>query len=307
MSDPKDQMTRVFQSWTDGQRKLFETQMKAFDAFTKVAGQKAGAGDDGGAGGFPMPDLSAMPDLSSLSAQSAEMIEKASGDFFERWKAFAGHWNADAGPDDVARLTLNKFLDPSAWFNVEGDELNATLRRLVEGGDFGDGWLRELKFLRTSKEWMTLRERSRAYRQVMSLAWMRAFRRFMAELAPGADGKPKAENWNQALDLWLDISNKELIKTQRTEDYLNAQRELIRAGVDYRLHERELIEDFSELHSIPTRTEVDELHATVTELRREVRALKRQLAEPAKTRAKPPAKPKARRARTASRSKGAKS
>ena len=70
------------------------------------------------------------------------------------------------------------------------------------------------------------------------------------------------------LDRWLVIANDELIRTQRTDEFLKAQRELLAAGVTYRLKERELVEVWCETHSIPTRTEVDDLHRTVHELRR---------------------------------------
>jgi hypothetical protein len=75
------------------------------------------------------------------------------------------------------------------------------------------------------------------------------------------------------LDHWLAVANEELTRTQRTDEFLDAQRKLLRAGVDYRLKERELVEIWCETHSIPTRTEVDDLHRTVHELRRQVRAL----------------------------------
>ena len=73
------------------------------------------------------------------------------------------------------------------------------------------------------------------------------------------------------LDRWLVIANDELIRTQRTDEFLKAQRELLSAGVTYRLKERELVEVWCETHSIPTRTEVDDLHRTVHELRGQVR------------------------------------
>jgi hypothetical protein len=48
--------------------------------------------------------------------------------------------------------------------------------------------------------------------------------------------------------------------------------------MDYRLQLREVAEEFCEIYQIPGRTEVDELARTVHELRREIRALKRQAA-----------------------------
>ena len=46
----------------------------------------------------------------------------------------------------------------------------------------------------------------------------------------------------------------------------------------YRLYEREVAEVICEATHIPTRREIDDLHKTITELKRDVRWLKKQLA-----------------------------
>jgi polyhydroxyalkanoate synthesis regulator phasin len=50
---------------------------------------------------------------------------------------------------------------------------------------------------------------------------------------------------------------------------------MTRSSTEYRLAEREIAEAFCEMHHIPTRTEMDEMQRVVTELRREIRALKK--------------------------------
>ena len=50
---------------------------------------------------------------------------------------------------------------------------------------------------------------------------------------------------------------------------------MLRSASDYRLQERKIAEAWCEACHIPTRTEMDEMQRTVTELRRELRALQR--------------------------------
>ena len=76
---------------------------------------------------------------------------------------------------------------------------------------------------------------------------------------------------------WFSIANQTLLETHRSSEFLEAQRKLLRAAMDYRLQLRAVAEEFCETFQIPGRTEVDELARTVHELRREVRALKRRL------------------------------
>jgi hypothetical protein len=91
-------------------------------------------------------------------------------------------------------------------------------------------------------------------------------------------------------DLWLGVANKELLEMHRSAAFLQIQRDMTRSSTEYRLAEREIAEAFCEVHHIPTRTEMDEMQRLVTELKREVRALKKPAASkppPAKRVAKP--------------------
>ena len=93
------------------------------------------------------------------------------------------------------------------------------------------------------------------------------------------------------LALWVETANTTLLETQRSEAFLKTQRETLKASTDLRLAQRELAEYYSEMFGYPTRAELDDVHKTVTELRRELRALKRE------RRAEAPAAPAARRRR----------
>ena len=64
----------------------------------------------------------------------------------------------------------------------------------------------------------------------------------------------------------------------RSEAFLQAQKALIKANAEYRLQEQDVAEVICETMHIPTRQEVDDLHKTVTDLRRELRSLKKLVA-----------------------------
>ena len=52
---------------------------------------------------------------------------------------------------------------------------------------------------------------------------------------------------------------------------------MLKASTDLRLAQRKVAEFYSEMFGYPTRAELDDVHKTVTELRRELRALKRSI------------------------------
>ena len=113
------------------------------------------------------------------------------------------------------------------------------------------------------------------FNRVVSQAWLRAYERFSAkhdleELQKG--------DVREALDEWLEAANTELLAMQRSDEFLNAQRRVLRANLRFRQRMRDWAEEWSKAYQMPTRTEIDDLTQTVYQLRREVRALKDQLA-----------------------------
>ena len=76
------------------------------------------------------------------------------------------------------------------------------------------------------------------------------------------------------LTMWTNIANTELVETQRSELFLAAQSAMIRASTELRLAQQDLVEHAGKQYGFPTRTELDDVHRSVTELRREVRALR---------------------------------
>jgi hypothetical protein len=109
----------------------------------------------------------------------------------------------------------------------------------------------------------------------MLQAWMQAAGAFAKMLNEKADRKETLSSWRDVLALWVDTANTTLLETQRSEKYLQSQREILKASTELRLAQQDLAAFYSEVFGYPTRAEIDDVHRTVTELRREVRAVQR--------------------------------
>ena len=109
----------------------------------------------------------------------------------------------------------------------------------------------------------------------MQKAWTKAFEQYSKDFSLD---DLKSGNPGEALDAWLDAANEQLLETQRSPDFLDAQRRMLRAANEIKARQAEMAEQWSEAYQMPTRTEVDDLAKIVQELRREVRQLKRELA-----------------------------
>jgi len=112
---------------------------------------------------------------------------------------------------------------------------------------------------------------------VTSAPWSEASKRFVdAMSALASEGKPVAD-WREAFAKWSEISNEELIRNQRTDRFLQAQKELLQAGLKLRNRQDEVAEAASAMFGLPSRKDFDDVTRQLTELRREVRTLTRQV------------------------------
>jgi hypothetical protein len=60
-----------------------------------------------------------------------------------------------------------------------------------------------------------------------------------------------------------------------SEDALEAQGNVLNSAVTYRLYPQQLMEVFLKMNDLPSRSEVDEIHRSLYELRKEIKSLKK--------------------------------
>jgi class III poly(R)-hydroxyalkanoic acid synthase PhaE subunit len=180
--------------------------------------------------------------------------------------------------DPIVAQMLQKIFDPKAWF-TGASEFDETLQKMAEGPRLSDLWNVERKFLAVFNAWVALRRRSLDHNRIMLEAWTDAAGRFARDLNGRAERGENLESWREMLALWVETANTTLLETQRSDAFLQSQREVLKSSTDLRLAQRELAEFYSEMYGYPTRAELDDVHRTVTELRRELRALKRERRE----------------------------
>ena len=145
----------------------------------------------------------------------------------------------------------------------------------TQGPRLADMWNTERQMLAVFNAWTALRRRSLEHNTVMLEAWLQAAGKFAKNLNEKADRMEALGSWRELLALWVETANTALLETQRSEAYLKSQRKILMASTDLRLAQQEIATFYSEMFGYPTREELDDVHRTVTELRRELRALQR--------------------------------
>jgi polyhydroxyalkanoate synthase subunit PhaE len=179
-------------------------------------------------------------------------------------------WSGSMAPFMLARLS-----EKPAGFG-DGNELSAAIERMAQGPRLADAWDIDRKMALVFGAWIEMRQRLASYNAVAAVPWTEASKRFLETMsATGTNAAPHPD-WREAFAKWGEISNEELIRNQRTDGFLQAQKELLQAGLQLRSRQDDVAEAASAMFGLPSRKDFDDVTRQLTELRREVRALGRQ-------------------------------
>ena len=257
-----EEQTKVSQMWLDSQAQLAKT----------LAGVTDGEGD-------PPASATALADLwrSGMALGSK------------------GNSLPGLGSTGAASATLSRMLDPVSLSLMGGNQVGEAIRRMTEGPQLADVGSVERRMAQIMELYVEVQAASRDYETAVAGAWVEANQSFATTMMKRV-GAGKAMDSKEALKTWLSIADEVLTRTHRSSAYLEAQRRLLRAGMDFLLAERQLVEALVEPAGLPTRSEIDELHQTVHQLKRQVRALEKA----GRQSGRPPAKKSSARPRTSS-------
>jgi class III poly(R)-hydroxyalkanoic acid synthase PhaE subunit len=163
--------------------------------------------------------------------------------------------------------------------NLYWDAYERSFGRLLESPSMG--YTRELneKVLKGFDIWRDFRQASFEYQVVLADTWVKAFVQVMEELASLAEKGQPIKSLRELALLWNNVADPVFIEVFRSEKFIHIQGRLLSTAMTFRIHQREINELFYRMIDIPTRTEVDEAHQKIYEQRKELKALKKALAE----------------------------
>lgn len=130
------------------------------------------------------------------------------------------------------------------------------------------------KFMQVFDAWAQLYPTSVDYQIVLAEIQMQSFLQLMQELNSLAAKGETIKDWQQFEQLWGRIVDQVFEQAFCLEDNLKVRGKLLNAMNHYKLQQQELLESWMNLMNLPTRSEIDEIHQSIYELRKEVKRLK---------------------------------
>jgi hypothetical protein len=194
----------------------------------------------------------------------------------ELWQAFieSSRQATDAWSSSMGPFMLGRLMEQPSGFTA-GNEMSETIEKMAQGPRLADIWDIDRKLALVFGAWIEMRQKLSRYNAVTSAPWSEASKRFMDAMSGIAGEGKSVPDWRGAFAKWSEISNEELIRNQRTDGFLQAQKELLQAGLKLRSRQDDVAEAASAMFGLPSRKDFDDVTRQLTELRREVRALSR--------------------------------
>lgn len=222
--------------------------------------------------------LSAFPGSDTLMKQMNETI-KGSKDVFEKLKEdFISNLPEDDTRDYFLK-TLEDISNPYSWVKFSGTDFEEGVKRFSEGPLFSGISDIDNRVAKAMDGWLELGEKNNDYYEVVLKNWLSAYEKFLGQLKDLNGDEQETLSPKKMVEMWSNIANDELMIMHRSEEFLQAQKALMKASSKYRLYEQDIAEVICNTLHIPTRKEIDDVHKTITELRREVRLLKKATAQ----------------------------
>jgi hypothetical protein len=142
------------------------------------------------------------------------------------------------------------------------------------------GYSRELneRVWRGFGAFMAVRRASTEFQNEMTNTGFHTYEKMLRELVEKGERGESVTTLRDLFDLWIDMGEAAYGELFATDGFAELQARLVNASMQYQMRSRELQEDLLKAMGQPTRTEIDQVHRHVYDLRVEVRYMKRDMA-----------------------------
>ncbi|QYO67153.1 poly(R)-hydroxyalkanoic acid synthase subunit PhaE [Leptolyngbya sp. 7M] len=127
--------------------------------------------------------------------------------------------------------------------------------------------------------WVRLYPTSINYQLVLTEIQLTAFEELLRELTASAMKGEPIRDWTQLQQLWSSIADRVFEKTFCSEINLKIRGQFLNNLNHFQRSQQQILERWMKLMHLPSRSEIDEVHKNIYDLRKEVKRLKQALAQ----------------------------
>ncbi|MCT0253621.1 MULTISPECIES: class III poly(R)-hydroxyalkanoic acid synthase subunit PhaE [unclassified Synechocystis] len=210
-------------------------------------------------------------DLDGLWQYYLKEVQKFSQLWLSTWQSSIAPLGKLPTGDVYAWLDLN---------NLYGDALySKNLGSFMRSPLLGPSREMNGKLLGAFDDWVKLSQAMADYQLLEADIQYRGFAALMEDLLAQAKEDKPVKTWKEFQQRWAIAADQVFEAAFCEEKNLKIRGKFINALNRYRIQQQSILEAWLKTFNLPTRSEVDEIHQTIYQLRKEVKSLKKRLGE----------------------------
>jgi predicted flap endonuclease-1-like 5' DNA nuclease len=156
-------------------------------------------------------------------------------------------------------------------------EVESIMERLLDSP--GIGLSREFneKVQRGFKAFQEYQRAGVRYQSIVANIWTQALQRFLYQVGEHVRKGESLDGLRDLTTIWTKTADDVFITAFRSDDYIEAQSDLLSAAMRFRTRRRAILEEYQQALDQPTRSELDEVHELLYRLRKENKALRKEV------------------------------
>ncbi len=156
-------------------------------------------------------------------------------------------------------------------------EVEHFMERMLDSPGLGLSREFNEKVQRGFKAFQEYQRASTRYQSIVATIWTQALQRFMHDVGERVQAGEELDGLRDLTTLWTKAADDVFITAFRSDDYLDAQSDMLSAAMRFRTRRRDIIEEYQQALDQPTRSELDEVHELLYRLRKENKTLRKDL------------------------------
>jgi class III poly(R)-hydroxyalkanoic acid synthase PhaE subunit len=219
-------------------------------------------------GNFPMSAMNMSQDSSKLW----QLYMKEMQQFSQLWATPLG-----LSLEPLSKMSLGDTSGLLELNQLYWDLYQRSLGSFVKTPSLGQNREFNAKLMNGFDAWTKLYKASSDYQAVMADIQIRSFDALMKKLVSLAEKGEKIEHWRDFQRVWSQVADDVFAEAFQVDNNLKLRGNLINALNAYSVYQQELMELYMKMLNAPIRSEVDEIHKNIYDLRKEVKELKKKL------------------------------
>jgi class III poly(R)-hydroxyalkanoic acid synthase PhaE subunit len=214
--------------------------------------------------------------------------------YMQGWTKISQPWMQlfQDSPGNFSQVLMGGGTELAELTKLHWDVVERTFGGMTEIPGLGSNRELNAKLLKGFDAWTSLQKSNAEFQVFLGKTMNVAVEQFMQDLITMSEKGEKIESLRDLMNMWMEIIDQTFSKMYVSEEYLELQKRLAAGVMTYKIQQQQIIELLIKPLDLPSRSEVDDAYLTIYELRKDVRALKKQMKALSDDGKKAPAKSK---------------